>query len=89
MYVKTYLAIKAILILILILCGPDEEDCRLAGRGAVQRGPPGGAAQRRDAGGAEGRRHRPLQRRQGEGPGHHQRVRTRYKDTDPLTGKCC
>lgn len=59
----------------------DKEDCRLVSRGAVQRGPPGGAAQWRDAGGAEGCRHRPLQRWQRESPGHHKRLCSRLAPT--------
>lgn len=62
-------------------CHSDKEDCRLVSRGAVQRGPPGGAAQWRDAGGAEGCRHRPLQRWQRESPGHHKRLCSRLEPT--------
>lgn len=74
---KMMMAMMLVLTVATSLFDPDEEDCRLAGRRAVQREPPGGAAQRRNAGGAEGCSDRPLQGRQGEGPGHHQCLRSR------------
>ncbi|XP_017160207.1 ATP-dependent RNA helicase DDX19B isoform X2 [Poecilia reticulata] len=61
------------------LRNPDEENCRLACRGAVQRRPPGGAAQWRNASRAESCRHRPLPRWKGESPGDHKCLCSRHR----------